>query len=203
MGEWLLPLIIVVAFLVVGPILGTIAFFRVRTLNRELQELRAAMSGAGTLTADAVVTLEPRSAPDQPSEPEPHPAQDEKPGSLEDEERSEPVETPEEDPDEELPKAARVDEAAARYDDGAGAGRFLPGFAGGAKLEETIGAKWAVWVGGIALALGAVFLVRYTIEQGLLGPRERILLGLIFSVGLCAIGEYTRPARRGIFHRRL
>ena len=191
MGEWLLPLIIVVAFFVVGPILGTIAFFRVRTLNRELQELRAAMSGSGTLEAEAATTLDPRSASEQPSEPQLQPTQDEKPGTHEEEEPPESLGTPEE----ELPKAARVDESAARYDDGASAGRFLPGFAGGAKLEETVGAKWAVWVGGIALALGAVFLVRYTFEQGLLGPRERILLGLIFSVGLCAIGEYTR--RRG------
>jgi uncharacterized membrane protein len=27
-----------------------------------------------------------------------------------------------------------------------------------------------VWIGGLALALGGIFLVRYTIEQGLLGP---------------------------------
>ncbi|ODN70938.1 hypothetical protein A6302_01710 [Methylobrevis pamukkalensis] len=39
-------------------------------------------------------------------------------------------------------------------------------------LEEAIGSRWAVWVGGIALALGGVFLVRYSIEAGLLGPRR-------------------------------
>jgi uncharacterized membrane protein len=37
-------------------------------------------------------------------------------------------------------------------------------------LESRIGARWSVLVGGLALALGAVFLVRYSIEQGLLGP---------------------------------
>src|SRR5712691_4315747 len=37
-------------------------------------------------------------------------------------------------------------------------------------FEERLGTRWVVWVGGVALALGAVFLVRYTIEQGLIGP---------------------------------
>lgn len=62
-------------------------------------------------------------------------------------------------------------------------------------LEETIGSMWAVWVGGIALALGAVFLVKYSIEQGLLSPAVRILLGLAFSTLLVGLGEWSR--RRG------
>src|SRR5262245_31040279 len=32
-------------------------------------------------------------------------------------------------------------------------------------FEERLGTQWAVWVGGLALALGGVFLVRYSIEQ--------------------------------------
>jgi hypothetical protein len=34
-------------------------------------------------------------------------------------------------------------------------------------LEERFGTQWVVWAGGIALALGGFFLVRYSIEQGL------------------------------------
>jgi uncharacterized membrane protein len=37
-------------------------------------------------------------------------------------------------------------------------------------LEGKIGARWSVLVGGLALALGAIFLVRFSIEQGLIGP---------------------------------
>jgi HAMP domain-containing protein len=37
-------------------------------------------------------------------------------------------------------------------------------------LEERLGTQWAVWVGGVAVVLGGIFLVRYSIEQGLLGP---------------------------------
>jgi uncharacterized membrane protein len=63
-------------------------------------------------------------------------------------------------------------------------------------LEETLGTRWTVWVGGLALALGGVFLVRYSIEAGLLGPGARIVLGLIFSLLLIAAGEVMR--RRGL-----
>src|SRR3954468_14656541 len=31
-------------------------------------------------------------------------------------------------------------------------------------IETALGTRWAVWVGGLALALGGIFLVRYSIE---------------------------------------
>ncbi|QZO00921.1 DUF2339 domain-containing protein [Chenggangzhangella methanolivorans] len=49
-------------------------------------------------------------------------------------------------------------------------------------------------VGGLALALGGIFLVRYSIEQGLIGPAARITLGALFSAGLLALGERLRRA---------
>ncbi|MFN8829273.1 MAG: DUF2339 domain-containing protein [Labrys sp. (in: a-proteobacteria)] len=65
-----------------------------------------------------------------------------------------------------------------------------------ASLEEMLGARWTVWVGGIALALGGVFLVRYSIEAGLIGPGARILAGLVFALGLVAGGEVLRRRER-------
>jgi len=65
----------------------------------------------------------------------------------------------------------------------------------GKSMENTVGALWAVWVGGVALALGGVFLVRYSIEQGWLGPVARVAFGLLFASVLAAAGEWTR--RRG------
>ncbi|MCK9908949.1 DUF2339 domain-containing protein [Microbacteriaceae bacterium K1510] len=59
-------------------------------------------------------------------------------------------------------------------------------------LEEKFGTQWVVWVGGIALALGGIFLVRYSIEEGLLGPGVRIFLAALFSAALIAAGEWTR-----------
>lgn len=62
----------------------------------------------------------------------------------------------------------------------------------GPSLEERLGTRWAVWVGGLALAAGAIALVRYSIEQGLFGPGMRITLGALFSAGLVAAGEWLR-----------
>ena len=49
-----------------------------------------------------------------------------------------------------------------------------------------------VWVGGLALALGGIFLVKYSIEQGLLGPEVRILLGVLAGLTMIGIGELAR-----------
>jgi uncharacterized membrane protein len=61
-----------------------------------------------------------------------------------------------------------------------------PGF------EERIGTRWVVWVGGLTLALGGFFMVRYSIEAGLLGPEVRTVLGGLFALALLAAGEWTR-----------
>ncbi|MCA0316868.1 MAG: DUF2339 domain-containing protein [Proteobacteria bacterium] len=65
-------------------------------------------------------------------------------------------------------------------------------------LEETIGSRWAVWVGALALGLGGIFLVRYSIEQGLVGPGMRIALGFLFSLALLAGGEWLRRTDKGL-----
>lgn len=59
-------------------------------------------------------------------------------------------------------------------------------------LEQRLGTQWAVWAGGLALALGGLFLVRYSIEAGLLGPGVRVALGLLLAAGLGAAGEWFR-----------
>jgi uncharacterized membrane protein len=65
-------------------------------------------------------------------------------------------------------------------------GQTRPGF------EERLGTRWVVWVGGLTLALGGFFMVRYSIEAGLLGPGVRTLLGGAFALALLAAGEWTR-----------
>jgi len=59
-------------------------------------------------------------------------------------------------------------------------------------LEERFGTQWVVWAGGIALALGGFFLVRYSIEQGWFGPGSRVVLAGIVAAALIAAGEWTR-----------
>ncbi len=59
-------------------------------------------------------------------------------------------------------------------------------------IETALGTRWAVWVGGVALALGGIFLVRYTIEAGFFGPGMRLTLAGIFGLLLVAAGEFIR-----------
>src|SRR5882724_981732 len=59
-------------------------------------------------------------------------------------------------------------------------------------FEETVGTRWVVWIGGLTLALGGFFMVRYSIEAGLLGPGVRTILGGLFALALLLAGEWTR-----------
>ncbi len=59
-------------------------------------------------------------------------------------------------------------------------------------FENLLGARWAVWAGGLALALGGVFLVRYSIDSGLLGPAVRLTLAALFGLALIGVGELIR-----------
>lgn len=59
-------------------------------------------------------------------------------------------------------------------------------------FEEVLGTRWAVWAGGAALALGGLFLVRFSIEAGLLGPGVRVLMGALLAACLAAAGEWMR-----------
>jgi uncharacterized membrane protein len=68
-------------------------------------------------------------------------------------------------------------------------------------FEEELGARWAVWVGGVALFLGAVFLLRYTIEAGFFTPVMRVFMASLFGVGLLAAGEYLRRIDRNSENR--
>ncbi len=61
-----------------------------------------------------------------------------------------------------------------------------------ASLEETVGAKWTIWLGGLALALGGIFLVRYSVEYGLLGPKVRLVLAALLALVLAGTGEVLR-----------
>ena len=57
-------------------------------------------------------------------------------------------------------------------------------------LEELIGAQWSVWVGGVALLFGAIFLLRYSIEAGVFTPAMRVTMAALFGVALLGVGEW-------------
>lgn len=68
--------------------------------------------------------------------------------------------------------------------------------AGGINFEQHFGAKLPVWIGGVALALAGFFLVKYSIETGLLSPAVRVVLGLALGIALLGAGDWIRSQPR-------
>lgn len=59
-------------------------------------------------------------------------------------------------------------------------------------LESLIGGRLPIWIGGAALVLAGFFLVRYSMESGLLGPRVRTMMAALFGLALIAASEAAR-----------
>jgi uncharacterized membrane protein len=65
-------------------------------------------------------------------------------------------------------------------------------------VERQLGTKVTVWLGSIALALSGGFLVKYSFEQGLIGPATRITLGLAFGLALLGVAEWMYRRVSGV-----
>lgn len=63
---------------------------------------------------------------------------------------------------------------------------------GSTSIEKEIGARLPAWIGATALILAGFFLVKYTIDVGLLTPPIRVGLGLLFGGLLLASGIFFR-----------
>lgn len=55
--------------------------------------------------------------------------------------------------------------------------------------------NWMTWIGAIALALGGVFLAKYSLEAGLFSPAMRLSAGGLFGIGLIAAAYYLHYKR--------
>jgi uncharacterized membrane protein len=56
--------------------------------------------------------------------------------------------------------------------------------------EEVLVENWLVWLGGLALALGGAFLVKLSIDYGLLTPAVRVALGTLLGIALWGVAEW-------------
>jgi uncharacterized membrane protein len=65
----------------------------------------------------------------------------------------------------------------------------------GGLFERLVAGKLLIWLGGVALVLAAVFLIRYSIEIGLVTPTARMIAAAIFGFALLGAGEYARAGR--------
>lgn len=171
-----LAILILGAFglMLIGAILGWIAFARTGSMQREIALLRARLEAEVTPTA---AQSSPAAPAPQPSVPESTPSADratttappdteESPPPV----QSEPVVEPE-------PSAQPT--------------RPLSG------LEASLTGNWLVWVGAAALALGGAFLVKAAVDIGLFGPAMRTGTALLAGFAMIGAGEWLRrhPAR--------
>ncbi len=56
-------------------------------------------------------------------------------------------------------------------------------------FEDLFGRRLPIWAGGIALAVAGFFLVRYSIEAGLITPSVRVIFGFAFGLALLGAAE--------------
>ncbi|HEX8513378.1 MAG TPA: DUF2339 domain-containing protein, partial [Allosphingosinicella sp.] len=59
-------------------------------------------------------------------------------------------------------------------------------------FEQLVGGRLLIWIGGIALVVAGFFLIRHTIEIGLVTPELRMAAAALFGLILLASGEYAR-----------
>jgi len=64
-------------------------------------------------------------------------------------------------------------------------------------FEHELSTRWVVWAGGAISALGGAFLVKYSIDTGLLSPSVRVILASILGLVMIAGGEILRR-RQGL-----
>lgn len=78
------------------------------------------------------------------------------------------------------------------------AGETLGGF-----FERWVGGRLMIWVGGVALAVAGVLLVRYSIQIGLITPRVQMGMAALFGLLLLALGEFARSRADWAVDRRV
>ncbi|MEZ5758769.1 MAG: DUF2339 domain-containing protein [Emcibacteraceae bacterium] len=62
-------------------------------------------------------------------------------------------------------------------------------------IEKDLSSRWMIWLGGVAFAIGGAFLVKYSIDAGLLSPAIRVTLGTIIGLTMAVTGEGIRQRR--------
>jgi hypothetical protein len=58
-------------------------------------------------------------------------------------------------------------------------------------LEELLAGKWLSWVGSLAVIIGAGFGFKYAVENNWIGPRERVLIGILAGISCFTAGAYA------------
>jgi uncharacterized membrane protein len=196
MDELALVVLAAVITILVGSVLGIVAFVRVRRLSDELAGLGRRLRALAE-RLDQLEALLGRGRPSvaKPAEPEARavavPEQEPEPVQALEPEMLAPPPVPVERPPvvpllvpEEVPIGPVVQRSAKKP----------TAFAGGlgrewwAEFEKRVGERWLNWVGVLALFFGVGFFVKYAIDNRWLGPAARVGLGLLTGLVLLALG---------------
>ena len=65
----------------------------------------------------------------------------------------------------------------------------------GGLFERLVGGRLLIWLGGVAIIVAGFFLIRHSIEIGLLTPAARMAGATILGVVMVGAGEYARGSR--------
>lgn len=57
--------------------------------------------------------------------------------------------------------------------------------------------NWMIWLGGISVGLAGIFMVKYSISMGLLGPKTQISLAILTGIILHGVAEWLRRRKGG------
>ena len=177
MDDFIGPVVLVVLTGLVGWVLGVAGFFSARRALREVRELQRRLQAAPA-QASVAPPPEPVSEPDPLAAFRPWTAPIDEPVHAEpahvEPARVEPVRV----------ETVRVEAAIGPGQrDQAGAGW---------DIEALLTLRWGVWLGAAALLFAGVFLVRYAVDEGLLGPATRCVLAALLGVALIAGAEWLK-----------
>lgn len=189
--------------LVVGGFLGLVAFVRTNRLSRELRDLKARVAHLArerssephhraarddtdprpepaTDTREATPSAPPPAFPAQPAPASPASMRSD--SSSSDTERPAPQSPKVEPPGETGPAASGTRPAPPAPPAPPTSSLVFDPW----PFLRALQRNWMAWLGGLSIALAGIFLARYAIEQGLLGPGLRIALGIGTGVALHA-----------------
>ena len=179
MEDWVLPILLLVVWAVGTPILAIVALVRVSNLRQQNEQLARQISELRQRVGamPVVVAAQPAVAPGASLPPAFEASQ----------------------PSTETTLAASIAEGVAPPSSSVPPVLPLPFPPEPEKvgLEQRLGARTFIWLGAITLALAAIFLVRYSIEEGYLSPPVRVILAALFGFALVGAAEkmIVRDAR--------
>lgn len=165
----LVILMLLVAF--IGGILGFVSFFRINKLNEAHQRLShelKQLKSANDRQAPAQSVAEVK-APASEKQPE-QPAE---PSRVKAPTPQKPINSPRPSP---ASTSTKIES---------------PGW-----LDHLID-NWMIWLGGMSVGLAGIFLVKYSISAGLLGPKTQITLAIVIGLTFHAVAEWLRRRNKG------